>query len=246
MISFSFILLFLLSLFSGFSNAIAGGGSAFTLPFLLYLGLDSAEANCTNRIAILFQTIWALKIYKNKGEIRKGLSWSESVWVLPGAILGAFMVFHIDTFWFKKILAVVLLWIILEPIFPKLKFSSTLNPSSFLFKIGLFLVGFYGGFIQMGVGFLILGLLRFFLNQNLIQLNHHKLFLVLILNVPAFLMSLGTGKNLWSLGLLMSLGNILGAWAAVHWSLQKGEAWTRRILNAILLVFAFLLFSGIE
>jgi uncharacterized membrane protein YfcA len=239
---FLILLLFVASLFSGFSNVMAGGGSALTLPLLLYLGLDSAEANGTNRVSILFQTVWALKIYENKGEIRKGILWSESLWVLPGAVLGALMALHFDTFWFKKILMVVLLGIIVEPLFPKRARLEHCSP--LFFKLGLLFIGFYGGFIQVGLGFIILGLLRLFLNQDLIALNHHKLFLVLILNVPAFFIFLGTGKIAWNLGLWMALGNVLGAWAAVHWSFQKGENWARRVLTALSLVFVILFFLG--
>jgi uncharacterized membrane protein YfcA len=240
--SFLILLLFVASLFSGFANVIAGGGSVLTLPLLLYLGLDPAEANGTNRISILLQTSWALSIYKKKGEVQNGMRWSESVWVLPGAVLGALMAFHLDLFWFKKILAVVLLWMIVEPMIPKQKIP--LRASPFLFKLGLLGIGFYGAFIQIGLGFLILWLLRSFLNQDLIRLNHHKLFLVLFLNIPAFFIFLGTGKIFWTLGLLMSLGNMLGAWVAVHWSFQKGEIWVRRVLNGIVLLFAGLLFLG--
>ena len=237
-------LLFVTSLFSGFVNVMGGGGSTLTLPLLLFLGLDAAEANGTNRVAILLQTLWALKVYADKGGVRKGMLWSEAVWVLPGAVLGSLVALHLDTFWFKKILALVLLWMLVEPFLPKRESISQLRTSPLFFKLGLLFVGFYGGFIQAGVGFLILWLLRSFLNQDLIRLNQHKLFLVLILNVPVFLVFLGTGNIFWGLGLLMSLGNALGAWAAVHYSFKKGEVWVRRSLTVLLLLFSLLLLTG--
>ena len=45
---------------SGFLNVVAGGGSALTLPLLIFMGLDTVTANGTNRIAIVFQSIFAI------------------------------------------------------------------------------------------------------------------------------------------------------------------------------------------
>ncbi len=60
------ILLFTVGIIAGFMNVMAGGGSTLTLPTLIFLGLDSALANGTNRVAIIIQNIFAVYSFKGK------------------------------------------------------------------------------------------------------------------------------------------------------------------------------------
>ena len=68
---------------------MAGGGSAITLPILIFLGLDSAVANGTNRVAILIQNISAVSSYRKREVHALRQSISYTLWALPGAIAGA-------------------------------------------------------------------------------------------------------------------------------------------------------------
>jgi uncharacterized membrane protein YfcA len=43
----------------GFINTLAGGGSLITIPILITLGIPANEANATNRVGFLFQSIVA-------------------------------------------------------------------------------------------------------------------------------------------------------------------------------------------
>ena len=49
------LLLYVVGVIAGILNVMAGGGSAITLPMLIFLGLDSALANGTNRLAVFIQ-----------------------------------------------------------------------------------------------------------------------------------------------------------------------------------------------
>jgi uncharacterized membrane protein YfcA len=51
----SYILLALVGFVASVLNVIAGGGSFFTLPVLIFLGLPAAVANGTNRIGVIAQ-----------------------------------------------------------------------------------------------------------------------------------------------------------------------------------------------
>lgn len=55
-----FALLFGVGTIAGFINVNAGGGSTLTLPMLIFMGLDAALANGTNRVAIFIQNISAV------------------------------------------------------------------------------------------------------------------------------------------------------------------------------------------
>jgi len=56
----TFCILLFVGIFIGFVNVISAGGSLISLPVLIFLGLPSAVANGTNRIAIMVQNIIAL------------------------------------------------------------------------------------------------------------------------------------------------------------------------------------------
>ncbi len=61
-----FLILFGVGILAGTINVMAGGGSTLTLPTLLFLGLDAATANGTNRVAIALQNISATISFRHR------------------------------------------------------------------------------------------------------------------------------------------------------------------------------------
>ena len=58
----TFLLIFLVALWAGAQNALAGGGSFLTLPMLMFSGLDARAANITSCVALFpgqIATGWA-------------------------------------------------------------------------------------------------------------------------------------------------------------------------------------------
>ncbi len=237
-----FVLLFLTGITAGFINVMAGGGSTLTLPVLIFLGLDGALANGTNRLAILIQNIVAVYGFrKNKFSAFK-TSAKYALITLPGAVLGAFAAIQLDDFWFKKILGVIIVFVIATLAIPKPKEKSgneeiTLKNKIFLYT-SLFGAGFYGGFIQAGVGFILMAILFYFGNLNLIKVNMHKVFIVFVYTVPAFLIFVFSGNVDWLLGLVLAMGNGIGGWIAARLSVKRGEKIIRFVLIIVLIGMA--------
>ena len=240
------IILFFVGLIAGFINVMAGGGSALTLPILIFLGLDGSIANGTNRLAILIQNVFAVYGFSQNRLSAFRKSFGYAVVTLPGALAGAFLATKLDNFWFNKILAVVIIFIVFSMVLPKpkKKAEETENGSKsqlFLY-LSLFGVGFYGGFIQAGVGFLLMATLFYLAGLDLIKVNMHKVFIVLIYTIPAFLVFAFSGNVDWLLGLVLAAGNGLGGWIGAHVSVKKGEKAIRLILIIILIGMALKLF----
>ena len=153
------ILLSIIGIFAGFLNVTAGGGSLLTLPFLIFLGLPPAVANGTNRIAILVQNIFATAKFHQFEVIPKGVTIITALPAIAGSVLGAQLAVEIDELLFKRLLAIIMV-LILGLIFfnPKVEeLNSTPEISGgkkFILVIAFFGIGFYGGFIQGGIGFL--------------------------------------------------------------------------------------------
>jgi uncharacterized membrane protein YfcA len=155
-----FVLLFAVGSIAGFINVNAGGGSTLTLPTLIFLGLDSAIANGTNRIGILIQNLFAVTSFRKQNVHQFKESLKYSYITLPGAVIGALASVSINDEWFQRILAIIMLGIVISMFLPQVKKNyqdvTSIAKNRWLIYVVLFFIGFYGGFIQVGVGFLLM------------------------------------------------------------------------------------------
>lgn len=239
-------ILFVFGLVAGFINVNAGGGSSLTLPMLLFLGLDGAVANGTNRIAILMQNISAVSSFKNQNHSQFKLSFKLALFTLPGAILGAYSAINISNDLFEKILAVVMIGVIISMLLPKkniVAITKLTRKQNFFVYLAMFGVGFYGGFIQVGVGFLLMASLHYLMKQSLVFVNMHKVFIVLIYTIPALLIFIFTGNVNWGYGLILACGTMIGAWWGAKFSVKGGEKLIKIILIIAISIMSFKLFG---
>lgn len=232
------LILFGVGLLAGVINVMAGGGSSLTLPALIFIGLDSTVANGTNRIGILLQSVSATLSYRKAriSEIEKSMK--LSLLTLPGAVIGAIVSLGISNEWFNRILGIVMIGIILSMLIPQ-KFEVITNgekKSRLIYPVML-AIGFYGGFIQVGVGFMIMAALYHLLRMDLIRVNMHKVFITMLFTVPALIVFIWTGNVEWVFGLCLAAGNAIGGWWAARISLKGGE----KIVRYVMVVAIFII-----
>ncbi|MCK6620174.1 MAG: sulfite exporter TauE/SafE family protein [Calditrichaceae bacterium] len=236
------LLVFAAGTLSGIINVMAGGGSALTLPLLIFLGLDGAMANGTNRIAIFVQSIFAVWSFRQQKMHQFRESLRLSAWTLPGGVLGALAALKIGDEWFERILAIVLIWVIISMFASPGNRSGAAGPPDlrrrWLVYPAMLAIGFYGGFIQVGVGFMLMAALFHLLKMNLVEVNMHKVFIVMIFTIPALAIFIIGGKVDWWWGLSLAAGNSLGGWWAARVSVKKGERVIRWVLFAAMLLMA--------
>jgi uncharacterized membrane protein YfcA len=240
---FKLLLLFSFGAVAGFINIMAGGGSSITLPLLIFFGLDSAMANGTNRIAVFIQNISAIISFEQEKFAQFKLSFKLSLCTLPGAIIGAIVAVKIGNELFQKILGFVIIGIMITILFPRINRASKIHPNSdsfnpWLLYPAMFGIGFYGGFIQAGVGFLLMAALLHLLNIDLVRVNMHKVFIVFVFTFPAILIFIFTDNVQWSYALILSAGNAFGAWWSAKISVKKGEKAIRIVLLAAMFIMA--------
>ena len=240
----SLIILFGVGLIAGFINVNAGGGSSLTLPVLIFLGLDSALANGTNRVSLIIQNLTAVQSFKKEEYHQFNTSLKLALFTLPGAITGAFLAVKIDDILFQKILGVVMIGIIISMLFNK-KNSKT-NKNGLITWIGylsMFGIGFYGGFIQVGVGFLLMASLNYLMKFDLVVTNMHKVFIVFIYTIPAVMIFALTDNINWLFGLSLGIGSALGGWWGAKFSIKKGEKFIKYVLMTAILIMAVKMFG---
>lgn len=237
-----YIFLGLTGLVSGFLNIMAGGGSLLTVPIMVFLGIPGPIANGTNRLAILAQNITAVVTFFKKGYSNFRLSLTLSLCAVPGAIGGAFIGTRLEGLWFNRTLAIIMFVVMLIMAFDKKKKAndeeSRSQPENVIAgHILMVLVGAYGGFIQVGVGFLLMAVLHNVMGLNLVLVNMHKVFIVLTYTIAALIVFASQVEIMWLLGLILAISYSIGAWLGVHVTIKKGERVIRIILNTVLTVF---------
>ena len=235
--------LILVGFIAGSINTIAGGGSLLTLPVLIFLGLPPNVANGTNRIAILFQNLSNTAGFKSKGISVFPFSIYAGISALLGSILGAQIAVDIKGEVFNKILAVIMVLVVAYMVFkPKQAITENIEKVKgkhlWLSTILFFFVGIYGGFIQAGVGFIILLLLSSVNKFSLVKSNAVKVFVVLIYTIAAVVVFAYNGKINWQMGLVLAVGNASGGWFASRWSVKKGDTLVKKFLIVMVIAMA--------
>ena len=230
---------------AGFINALAGGGSAITIPILTELvGINTA--NGTNRVAILLANLTAIAGYQ-KGE---AVPWRRvSVLLLPtviGAAAGA---------WLSTITPPDVLRMVFAAVLLLVAASVVVRPSRWLEdreavlhepwrSIVFFGIGFYGGFVQAGVGFILLAGLVLGAGMNLVNGNAAKVVLIAAYSPIAILLFARASQVDLAIGAVLAAGQMSGAWAGSRLAVLKGAAWIRWVLVAAALVAAARLAFG--
>jgi len=235
----AFLILFFAGVGAGIINIMAGGGSTITLPVLILLGLDAGVANGTNRVAILVQNTAATLSFKadKKTSLRNSLFYG--LWTIPGAVTGALMATRIEDAVFEKILAVLLIIVVLTMLVSSGNSRSHRNPKESIWTGPvLLLIGFYGGFVQIGIGFLFMAVFYHLLKFDLLTTTVHKIAVILIYTVPALVVFAILGKIDWGMGFTLAAGNATGALIAARVAVRRGEKVIQVILVIAVLIMA--------
>ncbi|HEX5055713.1 MAG TPA: sulfite exporter TauE/SafE family protein [Gammaproteobacteria bacterium] len=246
------LLLLVAGMMAGYINVMAGGGSLLTVPAMVFMGIPDAVANGTNRIAILAQTLASMWVFFRKGIAELKLSLTLALFTLPGAVAGAWYGTQLRGVWFNRVLAGVMLAVlVLMHLKPSAGAAAASKPVTttrtryWLTHLLMIGVGFYGGLIQVGIGFIIIPILHRVMGLDMLRVNLHKVFLILpftLLSLVIFIAKVGV---VWTAGLTLALGNAAGGWLATHMMIQKGDKIIYMVFNIALfaMIIKLLLFN---
>jgi uncharacterized protein len=240
------LLLFGIGLVAGVINTLAGGGSLLTLPALIFLGLPPNVANATNRIGVFFNGLLSWRGYQSKGVKTEPYDLWLGVTSFIGAILGSYIAVDIKGETFNKILAAVIVFIVAYMVFGKSintgQGTRTDKKSRIIGLITFFFIGIYGGFIQAGVGYLIIASLSFIHHFGMVKINLIKSLTVLIFTFSALGIFIYSGLINWELGIALAAGNGAGGWLTSRWSTNINEKYIRYFVMLTAIAFAIKLF----
>ncbi|NNG15295.1 MAG: sulfite exporter TauE/SafE family protein [Gemmatimonadales bacterium] len=244
----SYIILVAVGFAAGALNVIAAGGSLLTLPVLIFLGLPPTVANGTNRVAILVQNVGAVWSFHRHRVIDWRWIPRAGVPAALGAVLGAWLAIRIGDDAFRRILAGVIIaaaaWTLWDPLQRRRPAPGTESqhwgPG---FALIFFGIGVYGGFVQAGVGFLVLAAVTI-LGLDFVRGNALKVLIALLFTPLALVVFSLSGKVDWVAGAALALGNLLGGLIGVRLSVLKGHRWIRRVVMVTVVIFAIRLWMA--
>ncbi len=237
------LILAVVGIAAGFLNVMAGGGSLLVMPIMVLMGIPGPAANGTTRVAILAQNISATAGFRRKGYSNIRLSLSLAACALPGAVVGAWFGTQLDGVWFNRVLAAVMIAVlILMATGRKPSSTSGSTPTTrrrlIIGHLLMVVAGLYGGFIQAGVGFILMAIMHRVMGIDLVRVNMHKVFIVGVYTVAAIAIFAARGSVLWSTGLVLAAGMALGGWIGSHVAVGRGERLIRIIFNVALVALA--------
>jgi uncharacterized membrane protein YfcA len=203
---------------AGAVNTVAGAGSMFVLGALMLMGAPAHVANATNRIGVVAQAASATWAFERRGAGARldRVEWAPAV---AGGVMGAALSLVVSEAHLERAIALVLLLVVPTLWAPPGAAGRWSDPAR---AAAAFAVGCYGGFLQAGVGFLLLAIQVRGSGRDLAASTAGKVLLTGVFNVPALLVFAASGAVDWAAGALLAVGGAVGAWAGADLTLRLG------------------------
>ncbi|MDN3650697.1 sulfite exporter TauE/SafE family protein [Reinekea marina] len=213
-------------LISGVINTIAGGGSNLTLPALMMMGMPADAANATNRVGVFMQSLAAIQGFSAHGKMPthdlKGIMIPLCIGGLVGSISASFM----PVSFLKPVLLFTMLSlsavILIRPstVFPGPDETSKLVKGNVQAWWMLLFAGWYGGFVQAGVGFILIAAIGGTLRYDLVRTNALKVLAAGAFTLIALVVFIWRDQVMWVPGLILAASTVVGAKIGVKLSLN--------------------------
>lgn len=223
------LLLIAIGALAGVINTLAGGGSNLTLPALMVLGLPADVANATNRVGVLMQAVTVVRGFDRHQQLPRGDLWAVIWPTVVGSVVGSAAAAFAPTLWLKPALLVAMLGMatlvlvrpdVVAPPPGTPAYRVAERPSA---RWALLLAGVYGGFVQAGVGFILIAALAGSLRYDLVKTNALKMLCTLCLTLVSMALFIWQDLIAWVPGLVLAVGTMVGGRLGVKLALRASQ-----------------------
>lgn len=237
---YQMVAIILVGIVVGFINTLAGSGSLISLPLLIFLGLPATIANGTNRVAILLQSLVGAGSFYQQKILKPRSDWKVALPAMVGAVAGALLATDIDTKLLEKIIGGIMVVMLIIILFDPKRFmgqKEALVKNPWLNGLIFGAIGFYGGFIQAGVGIFILMGLALSAGHDLVRANAVKNLIVFLYTPLALYIFWREGQVDWLVGLILAVGNMIGAFIGARMAVKRGPTFVKWILLIVIVAY---------
>ncbi|GAA3580966.1 sulfite exporter TauE/SafE family protein [Gibbsiella greigii] len=234
-------ILFAVALLAGFIDSIAGGGGLLTVPALLAVGVPPAQALATNKLQSVGGSLSASLYFIRRRAVDLHDQKLTIALTLLGSVIGALLVQHMRADLLRQMLPLLIIGIGLYFLFtPRLGESDRQRRLSAL-PFGLVAggcVGFYDGFFGPGAGSFYALAYVTLCGFNLAKSTAYAKVLNFTSNFGGLMLFIIGGKVVWSMGLVMLVGQVLGARLGAHMVLTRGQKLIRPMIVVVSLLMS--------
>ena len=214
--------LFFVAMIAGFLDTLVGGGGLLAVPALLLSGIPPIYVLGTNKFQGSMGTgVATLLLFR-----KKKLNWSAIKYLMlvsfVGSVIGGVIVQFIDTKALSFAIPIVLVFIsVYFIISPKPKKTSKSSASSKSFdKYAVPAVGFYDGMFGPGAGSFFVMTAVMLKKLEIIQATILAKPLNFASNIAGFIVFFSFGHIAFLIGLVMMVGQLIGAFFGTHYLLK--------------------------
>lgn len=227
------------AMLAGGINTLAGNGSAITLTILTeLLGLPPNLANGTNRIGVFTQTSVAAGVFYNNGKLNP-THVKKYLWpIFIGAIAGGVLALNVSNEQFRAVFRFMMVFMLIAVLVKPKRWlretDSEYKPNMFIWIPVLFAIGFYGGFIQMGMGIFFLIIMVLGMKVNIIESNAFKGLVIGTYTLFVLAMFHFQGLVDWKIGSILAVGQTIGGYLTAKFASKS--KWADQIAYYVLII----------
>jgi uncharacterized protein len=229
----TFLLLFVTAVAAGFVDSIAGGGGLITIPAMLIAGIPPLETLGTNKLQSQFGALSATIAYARRGHVTLGQQLPMALMAALGGAIGALIATVVPGDVLRIImpflLVAIALYFALKPNLSDLDSHQRMTPLVFGLTL-VPLIGLYDGIFGPGTGSFFMLAFVALAGFGMLKATAHTKLLNLGSNIGAFIVFIFSGAILWKLGLVMGLGQFIGAQAGSRLAMRNGAAIIKPLL----------------
>lgn len=231
------------ALLAGGINTLAGNGSAITLTILTeLLGLPPNMANATNRLGVFTQCAATTLVFHKNGKLEGAKNSKYIIPIVLGAMVGGFLAIVVSNEQFKAVFKFMMVFMLIAVLVKPERWlretDSNFKPKWYRYIPLLFVLGLYGGFIQMGMGVFFLIIMVLGMRTNIIESNALKSFVIGIYTLLLIILFHYQGMIDWKLGGIMALGQTAGGYLTAQFASKHSKA--NKIAYYVLIVVLIL------
>lgn len=230
---------FLIGVVGGMVGAISTGGGLITIPGVIFLGLSPIQAIATTRLSAVSGGLSSLYEYhKSSAIIWRYMLYFVFLSAVAG-IIGPKLLLQINEELIAKIIGLLLLATL--PLFMLKQDFGIINQvkrrnHKILGLVALFVAMIYGTMFGAGGGVLLIYALIYFFGMNVTEANATGTVMWIVGMIIALITYIASGVVVFSVGIPLLLGAIIGGHLGARLALKKGVIWVKGVLAVLIVI----------
>lgn len=224
---------------AGIANGIAGGGSFFSFPVLLALGVPALTANVSSSVGVLPSYLPGISGFRTELARRRNVVAALGPACVLGSLAGTALLLTGSNAQFRSVvpwlIGVATLAFAVQPLLLRLVANvGHDHPARRIFlQAGTFAIAVYGGYFGAGLGIMLLAVLGVALPDDLGTLSGLRSALSIVINAVAAVVFLIRGHLAWDVVVCLWIGTFLGGMLGTGVVKRLAPAWLRAIIVVI-------------